>query len=136
MGLAIDTESMNDKSGHSLTEMHGTQDVNPVLKTEETYSTVTHEVFDLKEKQPESQTVMNTTEIDQGSSNLTHKVSQSNKDFRTSIVAHKVQESKEKTNLPVNPILNQGEIEANSSKQIGDDLDNMKEDQTREEENI
>ena len=119
----IVTENMNEKSSsvsHKVTESSLTE-----MKTENTYSTVTHEVCDLKEKQPQSQTVMNTAENDQGLSNLTHKVSHFNNNLRASNVAHEVHESKDQTNLPVNPILNQGDY-----------LEDLKEGQSREEEKI
>merc|ERR1712110_911055 len=112
-------------TGSSMTKIHSpsiqtavvnsTQDINPLLNTENTYSTVAHQVCDVTEKPSESQSVINTSKTEEESSSFTHKVSQFDPDLRTSIVAHQVNDTVVKTDLPVNPICKQEEEEIESA---------------------
>ena len=84
----------------------------------------------MTEKPSESQSVINTSKTEPESSTLTHKVSQFDPDLRASIVAHQVNDSVVKTDLPVNPIYDQREKmkDSTAEHQIGD----MEDDQSRE----
>merc|ERR1712110_903306 len=131
-------------TGSSMTKIHSpsiqtavvnsTQDINPLLGTENTYSPVAHQVCDVTEKPSESQSVINTSKTEPESSSLTHKVSQFDPDLRTSIVAHQVNDTVVKTDLPVNPIYDQGEEMKDSTAE--DQIGGMEDDQNREKEII
>ena len=144
-GNKVESSSVSHKvTGFSMTDMHSTspsfqtavenstQDISPLLNTENIYSTVAHQVFDVTEKPSESPIVLNTTQTGQGSSSLTHKVSQIDNDLKASIVAHQVHESPEINNLPVNPLHDQGEDMKDSTAKQEDQFVYMEEDQSRE----